>query len=482
MSTSLFDFLQPSEDPGGLSGLALALQGQGGQPRGLKQGLGAGLLSASGMAQEALPQAIQGGFGPGLLTGFLGSLGAPARQAVSQEEEKAKVRRQVQLSFLQDAFPKLSSGSKQEVLKRLGVDLGGLQFQEAQSEPSLVTKELIGAYIKILGDKEQPKETRQDAWDTLVSLDPEAGKAFKGLRFFDDSPEGVRATANDLFDNFTTNSVQAFLDPTDPNHGVFSKLVSKPPEEKGGAGGKVDKLALQAVSDRGQIEALAQSRGITVDQATEIFFQGDKARRSSYEKEWGMTAGSTPPSEQEQILRVADMLAKAGILKDVGQTIPAAVSVLQASEAEAKKLAEQHGSIAVPGEKAGARNPAGIAAPLPPGTAPFAAPPTVFGGVAAPPAAAPAPAFPGPVAPPTPQPTLAPQTTPVPPALTKGLVGKEATQTDALYRAAVASGIDLKGVKNKTELMAKLKTLPVDQRVAILQAAKSMIPGGGLSD
>jgi hypothetical protein len=452
----------------------------------LKQGLGAGLLNVSNVAQEALPTAIQGGFGSGALAGFLGSLGGPARQAVSQEEERQKIRRQVQLSFLQEAFPKLTGGSKQAVLQKLGVDLGGLQFQETPAEASIVTKELVNRFGEMMSNPKLTKEERSSAFGMLKQLDPEIGEAIGQFGFADAVPEedDMHFLASEIFRENTAETANRFYDKKRPEFYLrFDKLVPKPKEEGGSTETVAKQLQLQGVSDYGHVQKLAQERGISVDQAADIFFQGDKARRANYENTMHISAGSTPPSEADRIGSMAKELVKSGIMKDVGDVVPESVRILDEIDRQAKQRAQQTGSIALPGQKAGARNPAGIAAPLPAGTAPFQAPPATFGGpvpqgspFAAPPAVAP---FPGPVAPPQVAPALTPKAIPVPPKLTEGLTGKAASQTTALYQAATAAGIDLKGVTNSTTLMAKLKALPLDQRTAILQAAQSTL---GLTD
>lgn len=462
--SSIFDYLEPQEDPGGLSGLALNLHRQGG-PKTIRQGFGQGLLNFSQVGQEALPQAIQGGFGPGFLAGFAGSLGAPARQTVAQEEERGQQRRQTQLAVLQQVFPKLSPAGKTQVLRKLGIDL---ELGEEPVEPTEAQKEMIDVLGNMIGDAKQDQRTREGALSVMKTLVPEMSDALGGLAFFAGGEDAIEPTASNLYDNYTTKSVTRFFDKSDKEYyGRFDRLEAKPDKGKERATTPGQELELQAISDYAEIQKMAQTQGIPEPDAVTAFFS-DKAqeRYANFQRTFGMSPGSAPPSELELQLRAMDILSRTGIagpMKEAGQLVGEASNLLDKAGAEAKERAGKLGTIAFPGAKAGPRHPAGMG--------------QQGGGV--PPQAAPVPPSPFEAPGEKPSATLTPGAVPVPEAFLNSvekLKGPaEVPAGAALFRAAAASGVDLGGNPTYTMLKARLQSLPPDVRLRVVNLAKQIM-------
>ena len=458
MSNSIFDLLGENQGPqGGLSGLAVALQ-QGQQSQGLRQGLGAGLLNLSGFAEQALPSAIQGGFGPAALTGFLSSVGAPARQAAAKEEERGKMKQAVQLDFLKAVFPKLSSAGKTEVLKRIGINL---PLGEEPAEPSQAYKDMLAGLRTVFADNNEDPKTRKDAFDFIKSVAPELADASPGISFF--APNSEDKINGKLLEVATDQSWINFHDPNNPAYHRWDMVKIDPSKAKttGGKTSQSELLQMQAIEDYGQIQKLMAEQGLDVQAATDQYFINvgggaeDKARRSNFEKTYGQTAGPAPLSEYENILKVGQSLVNSSILENLNQVMPETEKFLNQAGALAEKRAAAMGTTAFPQGKVGARNPA-----YQPKTG------VVTGGTST---AAPV----GPVAPPKAQPKPVAATTPA--SLTEGLLPNQAVEADAMYRAAQELGVDLAGATSWPLLKAKLQTLPPDQIQKIKARGQALI-------
>jgi len=351
MSTpSFFDLFQPPQKQGGLSGLALKLQQQGG-PRGLGQALGAGLLGASQFAQEALPQVMQdpnAGFGAAFGASLLGGLGGPARQAQAKETKRQEQAKALQAKMLGTVFKGLDPKSQQQVMKKLG--LGDLEMAKGESK---TYQQTVRTLVGMIGKKGVPGKTQESIRQAL-SQDPSIRGIMDQIQIStgqDLPPENVLLGIEKLM---TDDSIDKhYLNPDDSGYLDWRVLEVDPAKVKkaGGAGRQPnyqDQVAIQDFEKRKQLIV----EGHSPENAAQLAVADgegnvDELRLSNLERFMGVVAGTEPedPFQKEmgQTARFYSIAAQGliGSLETPEEIVQAAGTLrTQAEEETAGRMAD----------------------------------------------------------------------------------------------------------------------------------------------
>lgn len=298
---SIFDFLQPPQQQTGLAGLAQTLQRQGGQPQGLRQALGAGLLGASQTAQESIPTIMQGiqqdpnvtggqAFASTFVPSFLGAIGAPAREAQAKEQE----RRGFQQKLLLEGMRFLSPESQERVFALAGLE--GMTAERPEAKASASERAVAQQMAQVLGDPKASPTERESASKILVGLDPGLADELSGLSF-GDAETDLQITAQlagTLGRLFTASSFKKFMDPQGPDHLDWDVLVPQPEDEKGDRAGSWRDA--RAVSFQLAIDKLMAEQGVTEEEARNTVFKDRPGDRANLDRFLGIVAGPAPPS------------------------------------------------------------------------------------------------------------------------------------------------------------------------------------------
>jgi flagellar motor protein MotB len=283
----LSQITQPAQ-PGGLAGLAVNLQGQSGQPQGLAQALGAGLLGASAFGQSATQQAFEdpnAGFNEVFASGLLGSIGAPARAAAAQEQDRQQKLQQMQTALLEKSFEKLTPESKQEVLGEFGIQ--GLEFKP---ELGPIEERTVEFAFDRLGDENVPPEEKQNLLLQMQDTYPDATKVLFGTEFEETPFEVSSAMLSAVRQAFTAESFRNVL--LDKKHDDFMNFGALVPQSD--AEFKIRSLSprdLDAVMKRLEVLQTRDRLNTTEDQSEDIVFAGDATGRSNYDRYYGKAVG-----------------------------------------------------------------------------------------------------------------------------------------------------------------------------------------------